>query len=110
MTTATGPEWQLAAAAGGALCEVAALAASLQEGRWQDGPPHGRRLVRGALPRRRAAEYTTRDAGEPGVRLRCYLDLRQLRFLAILNLEPTHAAGQRPERVPVARHGSSCEC
>ncbi|MCX4428337.1 DUF6207 family protein [Streptomyces mirabilis] len=24
------------------------------------------------------AEYTTCDAGEPGVRLRCYLDLRQL--------------------------------
>ncbi|MEU8852220.1 DUF6207 family protein [Streptomyces sp. NPDC048564] len=23
------------------------------------------------------AEHTTRDAGEPGVRLRCYLDLRQ---------------------------------
>ncbi|MDT0567018.1 DUF6207 family protein [Streptomyces sp. DSM 3412] len=23
------------------------------------------------------AERTTRDAGEPGVRLRCYLDLRQ---------------------------------
>ncbi|MFC4464615.1 DUF6207 family protein [Streptomyces xiangluensis] len=23
------------------------------------------------------AEQTTRDAGEPGVRLRCYLDLRQ---------------------------------
>ncbi|MFB8760689.1 DUF6207 family protein [Streptomyces nigra] len=23
------------------------------------------------------AEYTTRDAGEPGVRLRCYVDLRQ---------------------------------
>ncbi|MER7178536.1 DUF6207 family protein [Streptomyces hyaluromycini] len=23
------------------------------------------------------AQYTTRDAGEPGVRLRCYLDLRQ---------------------------------
>ncbi|MFF1284521.1 DUF6207 family protein [Streptomyces sp. NPDC058299] len=27
--------------------------------------------------RRRAAEHTTRNAGEPGVRLRCYLDLRQ---------------------------------
>ncbi|MGW3865788.1 DUF6207 family protein [Streptomyces sp. NPDC005047] len=26
---------------------------------------------------RRTAERTTRDAGEPGVRLRCYLDLRQ---------------------------------
>ncbi|MCQ8194792.1 DUF6207 family protein [Streptomyces rugosispiralis] len=24
-----------------------------------------------------SSEYTTRDAGEPGVRLRCYLDLRQ---------------------------------
>ncbi|MGY5118325.1 DUF6207 family protein [Streptomyces sp. 900105755] len=24
------------------------------------------------------AQYTTRDAGEPGVRLRCYPDLRQL--------------------------------
>jgi hypothetical protein len=23
------------------------------------------------------AQHTTRDAGEPGVRLRCYLDLRQ---------------------------------
>ncbi|MGV9942462.1 DUF6207 family protein [Streptomyces sp. NPDC003401] len=23
------------------------------------------------------AEHTTRDVGEPGVRLRCYLDLRQ---------------------------------
>ncbi|MEU6097698.1 DUF6207 family protein [Streptomyces sp. NPDC047079] len=23
------------------------------------------------------AEHTTRDAGEPGVRLRCYLDMRQ---------------------------------
>ncbi|MFF7098463.1 DUF6207 family protein [Streptomyces rubradiris] len=28
--------------------------------------------------RRRAEEHTTRDAGEPGVWLRCYLDLRQL--------------------------------
>ncbi|MER7224027.1 DUF6207 family protein [Streptomyces rubradiris] len=24
-----------------------------------------------------AAEHTTRDPGQPGVRLRCYLDLRQ---------------------------------
>jgi hypothetical protein len=34
----------------------------------------------GALARRWAtatAERTTRDPGEPGVRLRCYLDLRQ---------------------------------
>ncbi|AQT70362.1 hypothetical protein [Streptomyces sp. fd1-xmd] len=36
MTTATGLEWQLAAAAGGALREVAVLAAALQEGRWPD--------------------------------------------------------------------------
>ncbi|MFJ2737189.1 MULTISPECIES: hypothetical protein [unclassified Streptomyces] len=30
--------------------------------------------------------------------LRCYLDLRQLHFLDLLGLEPTHPAGQRPER------------
>ncbi|MFE5675507.1 hypothetical protein ACFQ7B_05130 [Streptomyces erythrochromogenes] len=35
-TTATGPEWQLAAAAGEVLREVAALAAALQEGRWPE--------------------------------------------------------------------------
>ncbi|MGY4744560.1 DUF6207 family protein [Streptomyces sp. ATMOS53] len=46
----------------------------------------------------RAAEHTTRDAGEPGVRLRCYLDLRQLHFLDLLALEPTHPAGQIPEQ------------
>ncbi|MGX1487849.1 DUF6207 family protein [Streptomyces nigra] len=28
------------------------------------------------------AEHTTRDAGEPGARLRCYLDLRQPTNLA----------------------------
>ncbi|MFH0522332.1 DUF6207 family protein [Streptomyces sp. M41] len=28
------------------------------------------------------AEHTTRDAGQPGVRLRCYLDLRQPLSLA----------------------------
>ncbi|WP_406177423.1 hypothetical protein [Streptomyces sp. NBC_00996] len=30
--------------------------------------------------------------------MRCYLDLRQLHFLDLLGLEPTHPAGQRPER------------
>ncbi|MFD6726109.1 DUF6207 family protein [Streptomyces anthocyanicus] len=33
-----------------------------------------------------SVERTTRDAGQPGVRLRCYLDLRQ----------PLNAPGQTP--------------
>ncbi|MFG2691704.1 DUF6207 family protein [Streptomyces sp. NPDC048405] len=33
-----------------------------------------------------SVERTTRDAGQPGVRLRCYLDLRQ----------PLDASGQAP--------------
>jgi hypothetical protein len=40
------------------------------------------------------AERTTRDAGEPGVRLRCYLDLRQeLPAAAVVGptMEPTTA-------------------
>ncbi|WP_333754141.1 DUF6207 family protein [Streptomyces sp. IBSBF 3352] len=34
------------------------------------------------------AEHTTRDAGEPGVRLRCYLDRRQ-EFTAAAVVGPT---------------------
>lgn len=34
------------------------------------------------------AQHTTRDAGEPGVRLRCYLDLRQ-EFTAAAVVGPT---------------------
>ncbi|MEV7082446.1 DUF6207 family protein [Streptomyces sp. NPDC093516] len=40
------------------------------------------------------AEQTTRDAGQPGVRLRCYLDLRQpLTEAAVVGptMEPTTA-------------------
>ncbi|MFI6039262.1 DUF6207 family protein [Streptomyces sp. NPDC051315] len=40
------------------------------------------------------AEQTTRDAGQPGVRLRCYLDLcQQLTAAAVANptMEPTTA-------------------
>jgi uncharacterized protein DUF6207 len=40
------------------------------------------------------AEQTTRDAGQPGVRLRCYLDLRQqLAAAAVVGptMEPTTA-------------------
>ncbi|MER7498372.1 DUF6207 family protein [Streptomyces pharetrae] len=36
------------------------------------------------------AETTTRDAGQPGVRLRCYLDLRQ-------PIGPATALSARPE-------------
>ncbi|MEV6682148.1 hypothetical protein AB0N09_35605 [Streptomyces erythrochromogenes] len=50
MATATGPEWQLAGAAGGALREVAALAAALQEGRWPDAR-HAAAALREALDR-----------------------------------------------------------
>ncbi|WP_157879705.1 hypothetical protein [Streptomyces yangpuensis] len=49
-TTATGPEWQLAAAAGGALRQVGALAAALQEGRWPDAR-HAAAGLREALDR-----------------------------------------------------------
>jgi hypothetical protein len=38
------------------------------------------------------AEQTTRDAGHPGVRLRCYLDLRQSLTAAVVvgpTMEPT---------------------
>ncbi|WP_433917376.1 DUF6207 family protein [Streptomyces canus] len=41
-----------------------------------------------------AAEQTTRDAGQPGVRLRCYLDLRQQVPAAAVvgpTMEPTRA-------------------
>ncbi|MET7695662.1 DUF6207 family protein [Streptomyces sp. NPDC005483] len=43
------------------------------------------------------AEHTTRDAGEPGVRLRCYLDLRQLISPAAPDeaLPPVRAAASR---------------
>ncbi|MFE1947122.1 DUF6207 family protein [Streptomyces massasporeus] len=40
------------------------------------------------------AEQTTRDAGQPGVRLRCYLDLRQQLTAAAVagpTMEPTTA-------------------
>ncbi|MGW7513896.1 DUF6207 family protein [Streptomyces massasporeus] len=37
------------------------------------------------------AEQTTRDAGQPGVRLRCYLDLRQQLTAAAVAMEPTRA-------------------
>ncbi|MEU0119447.1 DUF6207 family protein [Streptomyces bobili] len=40
------------------------------------------------------AEQTTRDAGQPGVRLRCYLDLRQQLAAAAVagpTMEPTTA-------------------
>ncbi|MET9842200.1 hypothetical protein ABZZ01_31100 [Streptomyces virginiae] len=48
--TATGLEWQLAAAVGGALHEVAALAVALQEGRW-DAAHHAVADLRDALCR-----------------------------------------------------------
>lgn len=43
------------------------------------------------------AEHTTRDAGEPGVRLRCYLDLRQPTDLATASADaaPVSAAASQ---------------
>ncbi|MEU6807191.1 DUF6207 family protein [Streptomyces neyagawaensis] len=65
------------------------------------GPGRRRRRHRARLPAALAdrwatatAQHTTRAAGEPGVRLRCYLDLRQeLTAPAVVGppLEPTTA-------------------
>ncbi|MGY4928491.1 DUF6207 family protein [Streptomyces sp. 900105755] len=38
-------------------------------------------------------QRTTRDAGEPGVRLRCYLDLRQPDGLEVSNTEKQEPGG-----------------
>ncbi|WP_325063608.1 MULTISPECIES: DUF6207 family protein [Streptomyces] len=59
--------------------------------------------------RRRTAEHTTRDAGELGLRLRCYLDLRQLHFLTSSAWNRRISLARDLNKVPVARHGPSCE-
>ncbi|WP_455433147.1 DUF6207 family protein [Streptomyces kanasensis] len=51
------------------------------------------------------AEQTTRDAGQPGVRLRCYLDLRrQLTATAVVGptMEPTTARALTHDRAPLS--------
>ncbi|MFF8974970.1 DUF6207 family protein [Streptomyces sp. NPDC014995] len=57
------------------------------------------------------AEQTTRDAGQPGVRLRCYLDLRQ--ELTGRRGRPDHGADHGPDLAqgkvsPSRNSGTSC--
>ncbi|MFF4397133.1 DUF6207 family protein [Streptomyces sp. NPDC001480] len=71
------------------------------------GPKPGRSLAE--LVQTSPAQHTTRDADEPGVRLRCYLDLRQPISPATLvgGLPPVGAAAPRrracARRTPAAR-------